>query len=90
MFREEYANVFGGNETWNAIPVAEGDLFPWDNADSTYIQEPPFFVDLAAEPAVPPDIRGAKVAGCVWATASPPTTSRRRAASRRTARRDAT
>ena len=48
MYRGEYANVFGGNPTWNAIPVAEGDLFPWDNAHSTYVHEPPFFVDLAA------------------------------------------
>ena len=58
MYRGEYANVFGGNPTWNAIPVAGGDLFPWDNAHSTYIHEPPFFVDLAPEPAAPQDIRG--------------------------------
>jgi aconitate hydratase len=61
MYRGEYANVFGGNPTWNAIPVAEGDLFPWDNAHSTYIHEPPFFVDLAPEPAAPQDIRAARV-----------------------------
>jgi aconitate hydratase len=61
MYRGEYANVFGGNPTWNAIPVAEGDLFPWDNAHSTYIHEPPFFVDLAPEPAAPQDICGTRV-----------------------------
>ena len=61
MYRGEYANVFGGNPTWNAIPVAGGDLFPWDNAHSTYIHEPPFFVDLAPEPAAPQDIRAARV-----------------------------
>ena len=61
MYRSEYANVFGGNPTWNAIPVAGGDLFPWDNAHSTYIHEPPFFVDLAPEPAAPQDIRAARV-----------------------------
>jgi aconitate hydratase len=61
MYRGEYANVFGGNPNWNAIPVAGGDLFPWDNAHSTYIHEPPFFVDLAPEPAAPQDIRGARV-----------------------------
>ena len=61
MYRGEYANVFGGNPTWNAIPVAEGDLFPWDNAHSTYVHEPPFFVDLAPEPAAPQDIRAARV-----------------------------
>ncbi len=61
MYRGEYANVFGGNPTWNAIPIAEGDLFPWDDAHSTYIHEPPFFVDLAPEPAAPQDIRAARV-----------------------------
>jgi len=61
MYRGEYANVFGGNPTWNAIPVAGGDLFPWDNAHSTYIHEPPFFVELAPQPAAPQDIRAARV-----------------------------
>ena len=61
MFREQYANVFDGNATWNAIPVAGGELYAWDDAHSTYIQEPPFFVDLAPEPAAPQDIRGARV-----------------------------
>jgi aconitate hydratase len=42
MFREQYANVFTGNQQWNAIPVATGDLYAW-NASSTYIQNPPYF-----------------------------------------------
>ncbi len=61
MFREQYADVFSGNETWNAIPVAEAvDLYSWDH-DSTYIREPPFWTDLT--PDVPPteDIHGARV-----------------------------
>ncbi|HEX7976897.1 MAG TPA: aconitate hydratase AcnA, partial [Anaerolineales bacterium] len=48
MFRQKYANVFTGNETWNAIQAAESELYPWDQ-DSTYIQEPPFFTDLTLE-----------------------------------------
>ena len=39
MFHACYGNVFAANETWNQIPVTEGDLFDWDAA-STYIQEP--------------------------------------------------
>jgi aconitate hydratase len=59
MFKAEYANVFDGNETWNNIPVTGGELYEWDPS-STYIQEPPFFVDLTSEvPAVMP-IRGAR------------------------------
>jgi aconitate hydratase len=61
MFRQEYANVFGGNEVWNAIPVSGGDLFGWDEEHSTYIHEPPFFTHLSAEPAALADVRGAKV-----------------------------
>lgn len=45
MFLEEYANVFDGNETWNNIKISGGDLYHWD-PQSTYIHEPPFFVDL--------------------------------------------
>ncbi len=60
MFRQVYANVWDGNATWNAIPVAEGALYPW-RADSTYIQEPPFFTSLAIEPPPLAEIRGARV-----------------------------
>jgi len=43
MFKEQYANVLTGNKTWNAIPVPEAtELYAWD-ANSTYIQEPPFW-----------------------------------------------
>jgi len=60
MFASSYANVFEGNATWSAIPVAESELYPW-NAESTYIQEPPFFVDLAPKPAPVSPIAGARV-----------------------------
>jgi len=60
MFERRYANVFTGNPTWNNIKGGEGELYEWD-PDSTYIQEPPFFVDLT--PELPPvaDIHGARV-----------------------------
>jgi aconitate hydratase len=60
MFASTYANVFDGNPTWNAIPVAGGELFEF-REESTYIQEPPFFQDLTLE--VPPvkDIEGARI-----------------------------
>jgi aconitate hydratase len=60
MFEAQYANVFDGNETWNEVPVSGGELYEWD-ADSTYIQEPPFFIDLTSEePSIQP-IQGARV-----------------------------
>jgi aconitate hydratase len=60
MFRESYENVWDGNPTWNAIPVAGGALYDW-RPDSTYIHEPPFFTDLSREPQPISEIRGARV-----------------------------
>ncbi len=60
IFRSAYSNVFTGNETWNEIESADSELYPW-NADSTYVHEPPFFQDMAPEPAPLQSIRGAHV-----------------------------
>jgi aconitate hydratase len=59
-FRKEYQDIEASNDRWNAIPVSGGALYEWD-PKSTYIQEPPFFVDLT--PEVPPaqTIEGARV-----------------------------
>jgi aconitate hydratase len=59
MFEERYADVFSGNETWNAVPVVGGDLYSWED-DSTYIQEPPFFVGLTPHPEPITDIANAR------------------------------
>jgi aconitate hydratase len=60
MFREKYAHVFDGDERWRSLPVPTGERFAWSD-DSTYIRNPPFFENLAHEPAPPADIRSAKV-----------------------------
>jgi len=60
MFARSYGNVFDGNPKWNAIPVGEGELYPWDPA-STYIHEPPFFQGLTLTPAPVQDVHGARV-----------------------------
>ncbi len=60
IFREQYSNVWDGNETWNAIPVSGGDLYDWDE-DSTYIQEPPFFTDLTLDISPISNIENARV-----------------------------
>ncbi|TGV01896.1 aconitate hydratase, partial [Mesorhizobium sp. M00.F.Ca.ET.186.01.1.1] len=59
LFRAEYGQVFTQNEAWNKIDVPTGDLYEWDEK-STYIQEPPFFKDLAGEIAAIADIKAAK------------------------------
>ncbi|WP_214807793.1 aconitate hydratase AcnA [Exiguobacterium sp. s102] len=47
-FRAEYDSVFTGNERWNNLDVPTGDQYDFDEA-STYIQNPPFFENLAKE-----------------------------------------
>jgi aconitate hydratase len=58
LYQEEYGNVFDGNEEFNKIPVAGGELFAWDPM-STYIQRPSFFdIELALTPIEP--VKGAR------------------------------
>jgi len=60
IYREQYADVYTGNEQWNDVEVPSGDLFEWD-PDSTYIQEPSFFKDMGPDPEDLKDIEGARV-----------------------------
>ena len=57
LFERRYGAVFEGDETWQALKVPEGSRYAWDPA-STYVQEPPFFTDLPAEPLPLRDISG--------------------------------
>jgi aconitate hydratase len=60
MFREQYADVFGGDERWKSLPVPTGDRFAWE-ADSTYIRNPPFFDGITMDTAPVKDITGARL-----------------------------
>ncbi len=60
QFVERYADVFTGDERWQAVPVSGGDRFEWSD-ESTYIQKPTFFDGMGAEPGELSDIAGAKV-----------------------------
>jgi aconitate hydratase len=60
QFVAEYASVFEGSNEWRAITTGGDALFAWD-PESTYVQEPPFFVDLAPEPSPITAIQGARV-----------------------------
>ena len=60
QFTEKYSSVFDGDERWQGLAAPRGQRFEW-NADSTYVQHPPFFDQLEAEPVPPPDIIGARV-----------------------------
>ena len=60
MFERQYADVFAGSEAWQALDVPSGQTFAWQ-ADSTYVKQPPFFVDMPRKPQPVEDIRGARV-----------------------------
>jgi len=62
MFRKRYANVFDGDANWQSIKVTGGLTYDWDGG-STYVQNPPYFVDLKPEPAALADVRDARVLG---------------------------
>ncbi len=59
-FTSQYARVFDGDERWKELPVPEGDRFAWED-DSTYIKEPPYFMDMPREAPPAEDITGARV-----------------------------
>lgn len=59
LFEKMYSDIFE-SETWDNIPVGGGDLYEWKD-DSTYIQEPPFFVGMGEEPESIKPIKGARV-----------------------------
>jgi len=60
MFHKEYGDIHDTNETWNAIPAGGGELYEWD-PESTYIQEPPFFLDVTPEIPSIDNVEGARV-----------------------------
>jgi len=60
VFSKNYASVFEGDEHWRSLSDTSSELYAWD-AESTYIQEPPFFLDMPAEAQPQPDIHGARV-----------------------------
>ena len=60
MFIEQYGNVYEGNEEWNAVPSTDEPVYQWQK-NSSYIQEPPFFLNLRREVAPISSITGARV-----------------------------
>ena len=64
MFANRYAEVFQGNDLWQALPLPTDDdnLYDWED-DSTYIRNPPFFEGMTLEIPAVQDILGARVLG---------------------------
>ncbi|HZP09660.1 aconitate hydratase AcnA [Methyloceanibacter sp.] len=62
MFKERYGDVFRGDPEWRKIEVKGGETYAWDAA-STYVQNPPYFVDMALTPSPVTDIEKARILG---------------------------
>jgi aconitate hydratase len=58
LYRDNYQDVFKGDERWAEIEVTGGDNFAWQDS-STYIKNPPYFDGMTAEaPTSVPDLVG--------------------------------
>ena len=60
QFTKAYAEVFKGDANWQGLSAPEGERFAWD-ADSTYIQNPPYFAGMTKQPGEIGDIKDARV-----------------------------
>ncbi len=58
LFNEQYGDIFE-SEQWDEISVGGGELYEWKD-ESTYIQEPPFFVGMGEESDPIESIKGAR------------------------------
>lgn len=59
MFNREYAEVFVGDASWQAIDVPRAKTYAWP--ESTYIRQPDFFRGLARKPKPVRDMVNARV-----------------------------
>jgi aconitate hydratase len=59
MFLSRYANVYQGDEHWQAIQVEGSETYQW-RAGSTYVANPPYFEGMSMTPAPVSDIIEAK------------------------------
>ncbi|MBW3590467.1 MAG: aconitate hydratase AcnA [Actinobacteria bacterium] len=60
QFETQYSSIFEGDKKWKSMPAPTGDVYDWD-PESTYIKEPPFFVDLSEQAPAPTDIADSRV-----------------------------
>jgi len=59
-FQSKYADVFKGDEKWQAVETTDSETYDWP-ATSTYVQNPPYFKGMAKEPGKIGNLMGARV-----------------------------
>ncbi|WP_075219788.1 aconitate hydratase AcnA [Acuticoccus yangtzensis] len=60
MFDTRYADVFKGDENWQAVEVSGGLTYDWP-LSSTYVRNPPYFEGMGMEPEAVEDIADARI-----------------------------
>jgi aconitate hydratase len=61
QFKQQYADVFKGDEQWQSLDVPTGQTYAWDES-STYVKNPPYFEGMTMSP---PGIRSITDARCL-------------------------
>ncbi|WP_299750581.1 aconitate hydratase AcnA [uncultured Boseongicola sp.] len=59
-FTSKYADVFKGDEKWQGVETTDSLTYDWPSS-STYVQNPPYFEGMLAEPGVISDVKDARV-----------------------------
>ena len=59
-FQTKYADVFKGDDKWQSVQTTDAETYDWP-AQSTYIQNPPYFQGMSKEPGKITNLENAKV-----------------------------
>ncbi|MEQ1440552.1 aconitate hydratase AcnA [Fontimonas sp. SYSU GA230001] len=59
LFKKSYSDVLKGDARWQSIQVTKSETYGWD-ANSTYIQNPPYFQGMTMTPPGIQPIKGAR------------------------------
>ncbi len=59
LFNKEYGEIFKGWDLWNELKPPKEDIYQWDE-NSTYIREPPYFIDFPLEKRSLEDIKNSR------------------------------
>ncbi len=59
-FLSKYADVFKGDEKWQAVETTDSEVYDWPPT-STYIQNPPYFQGMSKDPGKISNIENARV-----------------------------
>jgi len=59
-FQKKYADVFKGDEKWQAVETTDSETYDWPPT-STYVQNPPYFQGMKPEAGVISNVTDAKI-----------------------------